>query len=225
MKEESLWEKFAPEYIHRVTDAETTDLNVRVILPELLKHIPANLHGKRVLDVACGNGLLTFLLANSGAEVFGIDFTETFISDANKYIPQNPTFIHADAQEKIFHIDGQFDFVCSNMALQDVKNVADSLAHISAATKDTGSFIFSIRHPVGDGWQGNYEDEGVIYNPLPANLQQTLGIATYPPRYHRPINKYVDLLSENGFSITAQEEIYTPDSQNPLALIISASKY
>jgi 2-polyprenyl-3-methyl-5-hydroxy-6-metoxy-1,4-benzoquinol methylase len=45
-------------------------------------------HGKRVLEIGCGNGRLTRRLANLGAHVDAIDPNKQLISTARKELPE-----------------------------------------------------------------------------------------------------------------------------------------
>ena len=47
----------------------------------------ADFSGKRVLEIGCGDGRLTFLYAGRAAEVLGIDSEEESISDARRGLP------------------------------------------------------------------------------------------------------------------------------------------
>ena len=70
--------------------------------------------GERILDLGCGTGHLTSLIAESGAEVVGIDSSEDMVRVASKNYP-NIRFEVADARSLLF--DGEFDAVFSNAVL------------------------------------------------------------------------------------------------------------
>jgi len=71
----------------------------------------------RVLDLACGTGILTFAIANKVSDVVGIDLMEENIRVANKKSKQhgitNVTFC-TSAAETIPQQDGSFDFVTAS---------------------------------------------------------------------------------------------------------------
>ncbi len=49
---------------------------------------------KSVLDVGCGTGLFSYMIAKKGAKVTGIDYAKQAITIANKtYTHQNLTYI------------------------------------------------------------------------------------------------------------------------------------
>ncbi len=75
------WRSFFPEgwaeALALVFDPETTAAQVDGI-ERLLELAP----GARVLDVPCGNGRMTFPLAEQGYRTTGVDFTQAFLADA-----------------------------------------------------------------------------------------------------------------------------------------------
>jgi predicted RNA methylase len=58
-----------------------------------------DLGGKRVVDVGCGDGRLSFACAELGAEVFGFDPDEEAIDLARSNAPRGVRFEVADATE------------------------------------------------------------------------------------------------------------------------------
>jgi 2-polyprenyl-3-methyl-5-hydroxy-6-metoxy-1,4-benzoquinol methylase len=57
----------------------------------LLEALPANLFGLDILDVGCGEGIVSRALARRGARVVGIDPTRTLISHAQSDDCAHPT--------------------------------------------------------------------------------------------------------------------------------------
>ena len=46
----------------------------------------ARMTGGPVLELGCGTGRVTILLAKAGYEVWGIDFSETMLAECNKNV-------------------------------------------------------------------------------------------------------------------------------------------
>src|SRR5262249_12493396 len=74
----------------------------------------ATMAGERILDVGCGTGHLTHLIAQTGAVVTGLDNSAEMIRAAEASYP-NIRFIIADAAN--FSFDEPFDAIFSNAAL------------------------------------------------------------------------------------------------------------
>ena len=109
-----------------------------------------NVKGKRVLDLACGEGYNTRILAKKGAIVVGVDFSEKLIELARHLeIKERLGIVYyvADAanMEKIQSND--FDLVTCFMALQDIEHYKQAIFEVARVLKEKGRFIFSIPHP------------------------------------------------------------------------------
>ena len=64
----------------------------------LREKIPGKLRGARVLEIACGTGYWTQLVAALAAQMLATDLAEEPLAIARaKTYPKNPSFIHADA--------------------------------------------------------------------------------------------------------------------------------
>ena len=50
--------------------------------PSCLPYLPSDLHGQRVLDLACGVGSLSALIADRGATVIAVDLSATMLDHA-----------------------------------------------------------------------------------------------------------------------------------------------
>jgi len=79
-----------------------------------------DLRGKRVVDVGCGAGRLSFACAGAGARVFGIDPDEDLIADARGDLPRDLSdrvrFAVADAAQLELP-KGEFDLALFSWSL------------------------------------------------------------------------------------------------------------
>ena len=76
-----------------------------------------------VLDVGCGPGFFSILLAKMGYEVTAIDYTENMLGEARKNAADfgvNVTFLRMDAQNLDFE-DERFDLVISRNVLWNLE--------------------------------------------------------------------------------------------------------
>lgn len=107
-------------------------------------------NGKKVLDLACGEGYNTRLLASKGAQVIGVDATRSLLLRAEEEETRKPLGIKyylrdASCLEGIS--SSAFDVVTCFMALMDIKNYQEAIAEAARVLKSGGRFIFSITHP------------------------------------------------------------------------------
>ncbi|MFQ5821551.1 MAG: class I SAM-dependent methyltransferase, partial [Candidatus Heimdallarchaeota archaeon] len=107
--------------------------------------------GQRVLDVACGEGYNTRILARKGAKVTGVDFSEKLIDLAKQEEAKEELGISyhvMDATDLNKELSSNyFDLVTCFMALQDIKYYKKVISEVDRVLKQQGRFIFSIPHP------------------------------------------------------------------------------
>jgi len=99
---------------------------------------------KEVLDIACGSGYGTKILAKSGAKkVTGIDISEDAVKIAQeKYSQENIKYITANAEDTK-QIDHNFDLVVSFETIEHLKNADKFLQEIKRITKPDGLVFIS----------------------------------------------------------------------------------
>jgi trans-aconitate methyltransferase len=102
--------------------------------------------GERVLDVGCGTGELTKVIADRGASVVGIDASADMIAKARELHP-GLEFAVADARAMRF--PAPFDAVFSNAALHWIRPPEQAAAAMFAALKPGGRLVAEF------GGQGN----------------------------------------------------------------------
>lgn len=102
------------------------------------------LSGGRVLDVACGSGHGTLLLAKIADRVYGIDSNEQAIASAQKLakIKRNVVFQKGDANRLPFP-DHFFDAVVSFETIEHLPNWRTFLLELKRVVKSEGLFLLS----------------------------------------------------------------------------------
>lgn len=109
-----------------------------------------NVRGKRVLDLACGEGHNTRILARKGAKVVGVDFSKKLIEFAKQKEKEERLGIDyyvSDAADLREFSSDCFDVVTCSMALMDIEDYEDAIREVARVMKKGGRFIFSITHP------------------------------------------------------------------------------
>lgn len=116
--------------------------------PAFFSILPAinNLSG---IDIGCGEGHNTRMLAQKNAKLKAIDIAENFIQKAIEAEKENPLgieYIVARATELPFE-NNQFDFATSIMCFMDIPNPEKALEEAYRVLKPAGFLQFSISHP------------------------------------------------------------------------------
>ena len=185
-----------------------------------------NIEGERVLDLACGEGYNTRILAKKGAKVTGVDFSERMIEKAReKETEQNLgiTYIASDAADLKDLPSKSFDLVTCFMSLQDIENYKKAISEVARVLKKKGRFIFSIPHPCfekivkdTEGWRWRSKsstqdkeetelEKGNYFDNVKYEIDWTMERLTMPFKtvsFHRSLTDYSQALRQNGFLIS-----------------------
>jgi len=105
--------------------------------------------GRIVLDLACGEGYNTRILARKGAKVTGVDFSEKLIELARREEKEKLGICYhvLDATDLKEFSNNHFDLVTCFMSLQDIENYRRTISEVARVLKNWGRFVFSIPHP------------------------------------------------------------------------------
>ncbi|WP_138502973.1 class I SAM-dependent methyltransferase [Nostoc sp. PA-18-2419] len=146
--------------------------------------------GESILDLGCGTGQLTDKIAQTGAQVWGIDSAPAMIEKAKENYP-HIRFDVADATN--FKIEQPFDAVFSNAVLHWVKPADRAIASIRQALKPGGRFVAEF------GGKGNIQ---AIVTAL-SNALEAINISAQAlnPWYYPSIGEYATLLEQQGFDV------------------------
>jgi trans-aconitate methyltransferase len=139
---------------------------------------------ERILDLGCGSGQLTSKIAESGADVTGLDRSQEMIVEARRNFP-SLKFEIGDAAN--FTVGVPFDAVFSNAALHWVKDADGAAASIARALRSGGRFVLEM------GGKGNTQSV------LEAIREVAGPVGT--PWYFPSVGEYTSLLERHGFEI------------------------
>lgn len=147
--------------------------------------------GECILDVGCGTGQLTAEIAQSGAEVIGIDLAPAMIEKARTNSP-NIVFRVEDVRTMLY--DSEFDAIFSNAALHWVQPAEDAVAAMARALKPGGRFVAEF------GGRGN------VAEVLRAAEEAWKAVAAGPPPprpwYYPRVGEYAAMLEHHGLEVT-----------------------
>jgi SAM-dependent methyltransferase len=116
--------------------------------PAFFEFLP-DVAGLRGLDIGCGEGHNTRLLAGRGAKVTALDVSGVFVGHARereRLEPRGIGYLRASAVELPFG-DATFDFVTGFMSFMDIPGPERVLAEAQRVLRPGGFLQFSIEHP------------------------------------------------------------------------------
>lgn len=103
-----------------------------------------------VLDLACGEGYNTRILARKGAKVTGIDFSDEMIRLAEREEAKEKLGICYRVLDATYlgeFSSSHFDLVTCFMSLQDIEKYEEVISEVARVLRNRGRFVFSIPHP------------------------------------------------------------------------------
>lgn len=148
--------------------------------------------GTRVLDVACGTGVLSRALARAGAEVTGLDLTAPMLAIAREYSPEIE-FVEASADAIPFG-DDSFDAATCQQGLQFFPNRQLALTQIRRVVKPGGTVVIACWC---DPHQGGI---GAVARALTKHAGEDVGAMMMAPFVINRESDLQALLEEVGFA-------------------------
>ena len=223
------WEDVAEWYDELIAE-RGSDHYERVILPGVLGLLGCRA-GRRVLDVACGQGVLSRLLNERGVRTVGVDASQRLIEAATARSGPLGEFRVGDVRElegMIGDLGGaaSFDAAACVMALMNIDPVEPVLRGCAGLLKPGAPLVVVMLHPAfrapgrtSWGWDTardgsvrqyrrveaylSVERRDIVMNPGGAAAGANTVIT---PTYLRPLGWYVARLVEAGFTVDAMEE-------------------
>jgi ubiquinone/menaquinone biosynthesis C-methylase UbiE len=169
--------------------------------------------GRRVLDVACGQGIATRALARAGAaSVVGLDITSELLDAAlstENGEPLGITYVHGDAQRMDEIDDESVDVVTCQLALMDIPDLDATLRAAARVLVPGGVLAAVISHPcflapfaatgsTAEGEParvvGRYLTEGFWRSPNPDGVRRV-------GHWSRTLSTYLNAFVAAGFAL------------------------
>lgn len=177
-----------PDRVRDSWSAETYQRNAAFV-PSMaadLVDVLAPQPGERILDVGCGDGVLTDIIALRGANVIGVDTSESMLAAARaRGLDVRPM----DGQRLEF--DAEFDAVFSNAALHWMRDPDAVLDGVSRALVPGGRFVAEF---------GGHGCVSAITGAMAAVLARR-GVSAVLSWYFPTADDYTAKLRAHGFEV------------------------
>jgi ubiquinone/menaquinone biosynthesis C-methylase UbiE len=211
------WWDFHAESLTALYTAQG-DRHREVLLNHVLLSLLGSVEDKRILDAGCGEGYFSRILAEKGAQVVGVDYSQKMLDIARKRTSAEYGIQYYDGNlEDLSFLEGErFDIIVSNMVLQDLSDYKKAIHEMYRLLIREGVFIFSISHPCfitpESGWVkengkklfwkvNHYFEERVFEQPWPKDAQTGVLL------FHRTLTSYFKAIKKAGFVV---EEMVEP---------------
>jgi SAM-dependent methyltransferase len=223
------WDLFAEIWSRDIEN----DGNRKYILGPASEKMLGDIRGLQVLDLACGEGYFSRLLASAGANVTGVDISKNMIEAARRKEEVSPLDIeyHVGDASDLELESSRFDLVHCSMALMDIIEYEQVIGKVSCVLREGGRFIFSLVHPcffssrtfngkpMCQTERGEPVDGGrsflymKIYDYNKRHALSTNWMKDGKPylpvplvNFHRTLSDYVNALGRHGLYITRMDE-------------------
>lgn len=225
-KRETHWDRVSGWYDDLLSN-KGSDHHEKVLIPGTLRLLNPG-PGQRILDIACGQGILSRAIAARGASVTAIDASPGLIERARAHGGEIDYRV-ADAQtlaDALAPEAGSFDSAVSLMALMNIEDLDAVLAGAAAVLREGGVLVAVILHPAfrtprqtAWGFEGGQAESQRQFRRVDAYLGESAIPITMNPgahasgeeavtttTFHRPISRYVEAARRAGLLIDTIEE-------------------
>jgi len=212
------WNEMADTYDAYV-GTEADYYRTQVIGPGLLAAC-GNVRGQRVLDLGCGQGYFSRVLAGAGGTVIGVDISKRQIDHARRHEAEDPLgieYLALDAAE----IDQEwppstFDLITSCIAFQDMPDPSKVMAGAKTVLKPHGRVVLLVEHPMNGTplreWERDESGRKIAlrvdryFNTGPRETTWTLNYADTSrtfrfPSWNRTLEEWSAIFAQAGFLI------------------------
>ena len=145
--------------------------------------------GERILDLGCGDGVLTAQISAAGALVTAVDASPDMVKAA---AARGVEARLVDARHLPFR--REFDAVFSNAVLHWVKRAEDAVISMSRALRPGGRFVVEF---------GGYGNVAHIDSTVEEAIREVTGREGVPIKYYPRISEYSTILERNGLQVAS----------------------
>ncbi|MSQ11669.1 MAG: class I SAM-dependent methyltransferase [Dehalococcoidia bacterium] len=211
------WDQAATWYDALVGE-RGSEFQQHVVIPGTLRLLEVK-PGEQVLDIGCGQGVLSRALHGVGAAVTGVDLSTRLVELARQRSQKAIRYLVADAGRLGVLADRTFDAAACVFALQNMEAVEPVFKEAARVLRPSGRLVLVLMHPAFRiprqsrwGWdeerklQFRAVDRYLSPLKIPIDLRPFRAPGQTTWTYHRPLQEYVTALAKEGFVINALEE-------------------
>lgn len=212
---DDLWEDHADWWIDGFTEGADPEY-VEQILPMAREELAGF---DRVLDVGCGDGQISRLLASGGATVVGIDPTWNQIRIAHER-GGGAAFVRAGAAE-LPVADASFDAAVACLVFEHIDDVDGAIAEVARVVRPGGRFSFFLNHPLIQTPGSYWIDDHTVDPPeqywrvgpylAEQSFVEQVEQGVFIRFVHRPLSRYLNALADHGLLLERMVEPTPPD--------------
>ena len=156
---------------------DTEDNHLIAVETPLVKRLLGNVQDLTVADIGCGTGRHALAMADAGAKVTAVDFSEGMLSKARaKPGASSVQFVYADLATGLPFVSRQFDRVTCCLVLEHIVDLEGLFGEMARICRVGGFVLISELHPVMRlfGFQAQFTDPATEFIIRPASVTHQL---------------------------------------------------
>ncbi len=212
------WDEFAPFWIERIR--ARGDISREGCLDEWMLREVGDVKGRDVIDLGCGEGRFSRMLAGRGARVTGVDLCETMVAAAKeKSSTALETYAVGDMEDLGDVADSSYDLAVSYISLVDVFDHRRAIAETFRVLRTGGRFVCCNLAPMvtaGNMWV-KYGDGTKLHFRLDNYLDESgreMPMGGYViSNGHRTLSNYLNAFIGAGFILEGIREPFPSEEQ------------
>ncbi|HSL44736.1 MAG TPA: class I SAM-dependent methyltransferase [Anaerolineales bacterium] len=147
-----------------------------------------------ILEIGCGTGKNTVFLAQIGAEVHALDFSQGMIERAKEKVKAGHVkFSIADLTQTWPCDDEAYDLLVCNLVLEHIRDLSFIFSEASRVLKEGGTFLVNELHPFRQ------------YEGKKARFRRDEGVTEIPAFVHH-VSDFVNAAADRGLKLIKLNE-------------------
>ena len=222
----TLWDQ-ASRWYDSLVGTGGSDYHRNILMPGAFRLLDVK-PGRRILDLACGQGVFSRFLLQKKMKPEGIDSSEELLRFAHSRSKESIRYHVGDAADPGLLKGRRFDGIVCLLAAQNMEAIEPVLRNVSRWLKPEGKFVMVITHPCFRiprqahwGWD---EEKKTEYRRVDRYADEMRIPIVTPPfadpnnytwTYHRPLQSYFEALLRTGLCVDLLEEWVSDKESGP----------
>jgi ubiquinone/menaquinone biosynthesis C-methylase UbiE len=214
---QTLWDQ-ASRWYDSLVGMSGSDYHQTIVMPGVFKMLDLK-SGRRVLDLACGQGVFSRYLLEKRIKPEGLDSSEELLRMARSRSIKTIPYHLGDASDATLLEDQEFDGIACLLAVQNMENIEPVFKNVARWLKPKGKFVMVLTHPCFRiprqthwGWD---DDKKMEYRrvdryanemKIPILTPPFIDKVNFTMTYHRPLQNYFSALLKAGLCVDSLEE-------------------